>query len=154
MKKLIIVTVMALCFALCAAVWPRGETVRETPEPTQETTVSTPEAHAVMRKEGTEDLSQTEEEKAESQQPELPMETASELKPAPTEMPVVPTAQPIPEPTLNPVPNPAPVEPVTDPQPDNMVYVPGFGWLESQGEGSVIHDEMMYENGNKVGSMD
>ncbi len=35
-----------------------------------------------------------------------------------------------------------------------MVYVPGFGWLESQGEGTVIYDDMMYENGNKVGSME
>ena len=34
-----------------------------------------------------------------------------------------------------------------------MVYVPGFGWLESQGEGTVIHDETMHENGNKVGIM-
>lgn len=38
-------------------------------------------------------------------------------------------------------------------QTDDMMYVPGFGWMESQGEGTVIYDEMMYENGNKVGSM-
>ena len=38
-------------------------------------------------------------------------------------------------------------------QAGDMVYVDGFGWLESQGEGTVIYDEMMYENGNKVGSM-
>ena len=34
-----------------------------------------------------------------------------------------------------------------------MVYVPGFGWIESQGEGTVTYDENMYENGNKVGIM-
>lgn len=30
MKKLIVVTVMALCLALCAAVWPQGKTVGKT----------------------------------------------------------------------------------------------------------------------------
>lgn len=34
-----------------------------------------------------------------------------------------------------------------------QVYVPGFGWIESQGEGTIIHDETIYENGNKVGIM-
>lgn len=34
-----------------------------------------------------------------------------------------------------------------------MVYVPGFGWLESQGEGTVIYAEDVYENGNKAGIM-
>lgn len=135
--------------------------------------MSAPETPDATHKEGTEDLSQTEEEKAESPQPELPMKTASEPKPAPAEMSVVPEtqlipesspvktsvvpeAQPIPEPSqpLKPAPDPTPVETVINLQPGNMVYVPGFGWLESQGEGSVIHDEMMYENGNKVGSMD
>lgn len=156
MKKLIIVTVMALCLALCAAVWPRGETVGGTPHPTQELTASAPETSVVAHKEETEVLPQTEKEKANPPQPELPMEAVPEPEPVPTEIPVVPEAQPTsqPSPPPKPAPNPAPVEPVTDPQPDNMVYVPGFGWLESQGEGSVIHVETIYENGNKVGSMD
>lgn len=38
--------------------------------------------------------------------------------------------------------------------PGDKVYVPGFSWLECQGEGTVIHDDMMYEKGNKVGIMD
>ena len=38
-------------------------------------------------------------------------------------------------------------------QAGDMVYVPGFGWIESQGEGTVTYDENMYENGNKVGIM-
>lgn len=38
-------------------------------------------------------------------------------------------------------------------QAGDMVYVPGFGWLESQGEGTVTYDETMRENGNKVGVM-
>lgn len=74
--------------------------------------------------------------------------------PLPTPVPTaVPTETPAPTPILTPPPMPVP----TTPQPvqaGDMVYVPGFGWLESQGEGTVIHDENMYENGNKVGSMD
>ena len=31
MKKLIIVTLVTTCVALCAAVWPRGNAVEETP---------------------------------------------------------------------------------------------------------------------------
>lgn len=38
-------------------------------------------------------------------------------------------------------------------QAGDMVYVPGFGWYESQGEGTVTYDEIMRENGNKVGIM-
>ena len=33
-------------------------------------------------------------------------------------------------------------------------YVPGFGYIPSSGEGTVIHDDKIYENGNKVGIMD
>ena len=43
MKKLIIVTMIAACVALCAAVWPHGNTV-ETPVPAAETAVSAQEA--------------------------------------------------------------------------------------------------------------
>ena len=78
---------------------------------------------------------------------------------------------PTPAPALVPVEAPTPIQ-VSTPTPTSvpmlesapatqrpmqkgdMVYVPGFGWLESQGEGTVIHAENMYENGNKVGIMD
>lgn len=43
MKKLIIVAMIAACAALCAAVWPHGNTV-ETPVPAAETAVSAKEA--------------------------------------------------------------------------------------------------------------
>jgi hypothetical protein len=33
-------------------------------------------------------------------------------------------------------------------------YLPGFGYIESSGEGTVIHDDTIYENGNKIGIMD
>lgn len=156
MKKLIIVTVMALCLALCAAVWPQSKTVGETPHPTQEIAVSAPKAPTAVHKAETEVLPQTEKESAGSPQPELPMETVPEPEPVPTESSVVSAVQPIPKPTPTPkpVPDSTPVETAIDQQPDNMVYVQGFGWMESQGEGAVIHDETIYENGNKVGSMD
>ena len=39
-------------------------------------------------------------------------------------------------------------------QPQNgMVYVPGFGYLKSEGPGEWSVSESMYENGNKVGIM-
>ena len=38
-------------------------------------------------------------------------------------------------------------------QAGDMVYVPCFVWIESQGEGTVTYDENMRENGNKVGIM-
>ena len=44
MKKLIIVTMIAACVALCAAVWPYGNAVEETPVPAAETAVSAKEA--------------------------------------------------------------------------------------------------------------
>ena len=34
-----------------------------------------------------------------------------------------------------------------------MVYVPGFGWIESQGPNHVEYAEDMYENSNKIGIM-
>ena len=36
---------------------------------------------------------------------------------------------------------------------ENMVYVPGFGWIESQDPNQVEYAEDMYENGNKIGIM-
>lgn len=36
---------------------------------------------------------------------------------------------------------------------EDMVYVPGFGWIESQGPSHVEYAEDVYENGNKIGIM-
>lgn len=68
-----------------------------------------------------------------------------------SEEPVIEIIEPTPEPTPEPViQQPATSQTV---QAGDMVYVPGFGWFESQGEGTVIYDEIMRENGNKVGVM-
>lgn len=155
MRKYIMAVVIAACLALCAIVWPRYEEVEEIPKPTQTTAVNTPEMPVATSKREIEVLPQTEEENAEPPQPEPSMETVPEPEATPTATPVVPEVQPTPEPNpaAEPTPEPIPAQMVVDPQPDNMVYVEGFGWLESQGEGTVIHDDMMYENGNKIGSM-
>lgn len=87
----------------------------------------------------------------------MPMLTVTPMPtPAPT---FTPAQTPIPESTPGPVATPAQPTPTPTPAPQpvqtgDLVYVQGFGWLESQGEGTVIHDDMMYENGNKVGIMD
>lgn len=59
------------------------------------------------------------------------------------------------EPTPEPAPEPITTAPTVNQsvQTGDMVYVPGFGWIESQSEGTVIYDENMRENGNKVGIM-
>lgn len=146
---------VAACLALCAVVWPQGDAVEETTQPTQEIAVNTPEVPVVAPKEKAEVLPQTEEEKPEPPQLKLPKETVPEPEATPTETPVFPEVQPTPElkTTPEPAPDPAPAQTAIDPQSGDMVYVPGFGWLESQGEGTVIHDDIMYENGNKVGIM-
>lgn len=79
------------------------------------------------------------------------------VSPTPLPTPVsTPVSTETPKPTPTPIPAPIPAQAPATPQPvqaGDMVYVEGFGWLESQGEGTVIYDEMMYENSNKVGSM-
>lgn len=155
MKKFIIAVIVAACLGLCAAVWPQGDAVEETPQPTQEIAVNTPEVPVAAPKEENKVLPQTEKENAEPPQLKLPKETIPEPEVTPTATPVVPEVQSAPEltPTSKPVSEPTPAQTVVVQQSGDMVYVPGFGWLESQGEGTVIHDDMMYENGNKVGIM-
>lgn len=79
------------------------------------------------------------------------------VSPTPLPTPVsTPVLTETPKPTPIPIPASIPAQAPATPQPvqaGDMVYVEGFGWLKSQGEGTVIYDEMMYENGNKVGSM-
>lgn len=95
---------------------------------------------------------------------------ADETIPTPEPPKVGVTATPIPEteitvpeseePAIGVIMPETTAEPVTQPpvsnqnvQTGDMVHVPGFGWLESQGEGTVTYNEGMRENGNKVGIM-
>lgn len=159
MKKLIIGTAFIACLALCAAVWPQTEATGETtPAPLQVTAVSTPEPAVEDIAAGAENTPPTEEEKIEIPQPqaETIYEIINEPEPVPEEIPAATEVKPTPAPVSAPEPTPTPAssQTVTDPKPGDMVYAPGFSWLECQGEGTVIYDDMIYENGNKVGSMD
>lgn len=157
MKKRIIATVITVCLVLCAVMWPQSEAAGEEASGPKRVPVMNVPKEAAMRfkKPIAVPMFQTEKETPEYPQSELPMETVSEPEPVPTETPIVPEVQstPEPSPTSKPEPEPTPVQTATAPQAGDMVYVPGFGWLESQGDGTVIYDDMMFENGNKVGSM-
>ena len=52
-----------------------------------------------------------------------------------------------------PDPEPIPELEVTDSSSENMVYVPGFGWIENQGSNQATYAKDMHENGNKIGIM-
>ena len=135
MKKQIITTAaFAACLALCAAVWPQNEPAEETPAlPTPSAVIATqrevPEISEI------EEIIMPEEEKTDVTQPEPIHEATIELEaePTTTQTPLVSKVQATPEQNVTPPqelePTPAPPDSV----PDNMVYVPGFGWLESQG---------------------
>ena len=137
MKKLCIATVIAACLALCAAVWPQTAPADEVSE-----TPPLPAVTATRSK-------TSEEEKVETMQSGPCPEVIPDMGPIPVEVPEALEMEPIPEPA----PTPAPSQAVTEPQPDGTVYVPGFGWMKSQGTGEVIYAKDIYENGNKVGSM-
>lgn len=154
-KRIIVAATFTTCLALCAAVWPQAETVEETPAPNETTIVSAPEPIVAEVKLETEINLLTEKEKAESLQPEPPHETTNEPEPTPVEATVTPNARLTSESEYAPEPIPAPAQAqtVTDLQPGDMVYVEGFGWIESQGPNLVEYTEDMYENGNKIGIM-
>ena len=163
MKKLIMTTVIAACLALCAAVWPQTKAVEEIPTTTQTPAVNAPEATVAELKTEVGATPSAEREKTEVPQPEPLHETIHVPEPAPMEVPTAPAAQPTAEsevaqeadhePTPESTPEPASAPTVINPQPGDMVYVPGFGWIESQGPNQVEYAEDMYENGNKIGSM-
>lgn len=151
MKKRIITAAVAACLALWAAVWPQDEPAGETPTPNTPAAVIATQSE-VPEMPGTEEVISPKEKKTEAILPELVEEAdiVPELSPAQTppasEIPV-PLEQDA-EPRQEPEPAPAP-----DSAPYNMVYVPGFGWIESLGPHHVEYAEDMYENGNKIGNM-
>ena len=162
-KRIIIATAFAACLAMCAAVWPQTEKVEKTPAPSETTAVTTPRP---TLPEAEKPVLPVVTEKKESEMPEAesdPEVTAEEMS-APTpeiekqfeaEQKSAPPMQTDPTPV-----QPAQPEPKSAPEPianDNeladMVYVPGFGWIQSEGPNHVEYAEDMYENGNKIGIM-
>lgn len=79
-------------------------------------------------------------------QPEAEQESTPPTKPEPDSS-LAPPTQPESEPT------PEPESEASNNSSEDMVYVPGFGWIENQGSNHVEYAEDMYENGNKIGSM-
>lgn len=91
----------------------------------------------------------TAEEKDAAPQTEAVHGTVIEQETTPAEEPTVSEKQSEPKPTST---SASPQTNAT-PQAGDLVYVPGFGYLECQGPGEVTRSEAMYENGNKVGTM-
>ena len=151
-KRIITVAAFAACLALCAAVWPRNEPAGETPA------LSTPAAVIATQPEvpkmpEMKEVITPEEEKSEATLQELVEEADIVLVPSPAQTPP-PSEVPVqPEQDATPPQEPEPAPALLDSAPDNMVYVPGFGWIESQGPNHAEYAEDMYENGNKIGIM-
>ena len=153
MKKLIIVTLISTCVALCAAVWPHGGAAEEQPVQAAETAVSTRKATVVEITEKNsasltemenevpqQEVSQEERPEPETESIETPAD--SELQPSAEQMP---GKNSVPEQTLS--------QPSKELQPGDKVYVTGFGWVEYEGPNRCEDGTDIYENGNKIGVM-
>ena len=150
MKKLIIVTLITTCAALCAAVWPHNNATEQTPVPAAETAVSAKEATVAEIEEPT---ALAEKEKGTIPRQEAPREEKPELEIGPIETPVaselqLSTGQ---APAKNSAPEPTPPQPSKELHPGDKVYVAGFGWVEYEGPNHSKDGTDIYENGNKIG---
>ena len=150
-KRVITAAAFAACLALCAAVWPQDQPAGETPAlPTPAAVIATqPEVPEIPE---TEEVISPEEEKAEATLPALVEEADIVPEPSPAQTPPASEVPVPPEQDATPPQQPEPA-PAPDSAPDNMVYVPGFGWVESQGPNHAEYAEDMYENANKIGIM-
>lgn len=165
-RRILIVTTLAavaLCWALCGNT-PVADTV---PAPAAESAVSAPCAPQTQPS----NIIDTPEPVTEPETVPVAGSATSPAQDCPQTLPVtIPEPQPAEEmneepPTVVPESTSA-EEPITEPpekctptsaaevQPQNgMVYVPGFGYLKSEGPCEWSVSEGMYENGNKVGIM-
>ena len=160
MKKFIMATVIAACIALCAAVWPQSKVVKETHVPSPTPAVCATEAAVSELKTEVQTTPTSEKEKEAVPPTKAPLEISAEPELAPGEIPTAHQEHPTPEPemaseaTPKPTPELTPELPADQPtQSGDMVYVPGFGWIENQGPNRVEYAADMYENGNKIGTM-
>lgn len=154
MKKFVIATMISAGVAMCAAVWPHGNVVEETPAPAVETAVSAKKATVVEieTEENSASLAEMENEvpQQEAFQEERPEpETESIETPADSELQLsaeqMPAKNSVPEQTLS--------QPSKELQPGDKVYVAGFGWVEYEGPDHCEDGTDIYENGNKIGIM-
>lgn len=150
-KQIVTAAAFAACLALWAAVWQQKQPVGETPTPTTPAAVIATQPEVPKMPEMKEVIT-PEEEKSEATLPELVEEADIAPEPSPAQTPSASEVPVLPEQDVTAPQEPEPA-PAPDSAPDNMVYVPGFGWIESQGPNHVEYAEDMYENGNKIGSM-
>ena len=150
-KRIAVAAAFAACLAVCAAVWPQNEPTGEIPAPPELPAVITtqPEVPKILE---IEEIIMPEE-KADVIQPDLIEEVSAALTPTPSQTLPVNEVQATPEQTATPQQEPEPTPALPDSVPDNMVYVEGFGWIESQGPNHCECAKDMYENGNKIGRM-
>ena len=155
MKKFVIAAMIAAGVAMCAAVWPHGNVVEETPAPAAETAVSAQKATIVGIETEEKPTLLPEKEKRAIQQQETPQEEQPEPEIGPIETPVASELQPSTgqAPTKNSAPEPTPPQPPKELQPGDKVYVAGFGWVEDEGPNHCEDGADVYENGNKIGIM-
>ena len=154
MKKFVIATMIAAGVAMCAAVWPHGNVVEETPAPAVETAVSAKKATVVdiETEENSASLAEMENEVPQqeaSQEERTEPETESIETPADSELQLsaeqMPAKNSVPEQTLS--------QPSKELQPGDKVYVAGFGWVEYEAPNHCEDGTDIYENGNKFGIM-
>ena len=151
-KRIITATAFAACLVLCAAMWPQNKPAEEIPAPSKSPTViaAQPEVSEIPE---IEEIIMPEEEKTDVTQPEPIEEAGVTLEPIPVQTPPVSGVQAAPEQSATPLQEAGSAPASPDSALDNMVYVPGFGWLKSQGPNHVEYAEDIYENGNKIGIM-
>ena len=159
-RRIIAGTVLAAS-ALCWAVWNGTAKVDTVPAATTERAVSAPCAPQTQPTKSINNIIIAEPIR-ESETIPVAGSVASPKQECPQETPtVIPKSAPAEEPIAKQsaaIPKPAPTEeptmqPTAETPQGDMIYVPGFGWLQSEGPGEWSVSENMYENGNKVGSM-
>ena len=152
-KRIAIAAAITASLALWAAVSPQTAVDKETPALTPTPPVIAPQAPLLEPSEPAIALT-TEMEKVDGMIAEPVLEEADEQSPALTPAPTAENqAESAPEPPTPLEPEASPEPEVTDSSSENMVYVPGFGWIENQGPNQATYAEDMYENGNKIGIM-
>ena len=135
-KRIITAATFAACLALCAAVWPQNQPAGETPAlPTPAAVIATqPEVSEIPE---IEEVTPPGEEKAEATLPELVEEADIAPEPSPAQTPPASEIPALSEQDATPQQEPEPASASHESTSDNMVYVPGFGWIESQGPNHV-----------------
>ena len=151
MKKFIIVTMIAACAALCAAVWPHDNAIEETPVPAAETAVSAKEATVA---EIEEPATLAEKEKRTIPQQEAHQEEQPEPEIGPIETPVASELQPSAEqtPAKNSAPEPTPPQPPKELQPGDKVYVAASAGWSTRGPTIVKTARIFTKTATKLGS--